>query len=207
MVTAISRRISERLGEMTAICSSPVVVSTSPVSRERMPPVFMSHSFGSGRWSRRSKSDLRSDSITRDVQQPLAVVFPHAKAVRDEDDPDENRPRHVKPCDTFGSAQAGVEQDAIDDESHEERLDHLEAGREQREQKEEGDGKSMRPQPADVLAEVLPTFAAGRPRRLRGTGDLWFRGVVQAPFPERRDEVPIERAREAGEAHGRARSF
>ena len=65
MVTAISRRISDRLGEMTAICRSPVVVSTSPVSRERMPPVFMSHSFGSGRWSRRSKSDLRSDNITR----------------------------------------------------------------------------------------------------------------------------------------------
>ena len=64
-VTAISSRISEMAGEMTAICSSPVVVSTSPVSRDRMPPVFMSHSFGSGRWSRRSNSDRRSDSITR----------------------------------------------------------------------------------------------------------------------------------------------
>ena len=30
-----------------------------------MPPVFMSHSFGSGRCSSRSKSDRRSDSITR----------------------------------------------------------------------------------------------------------------------------------------------
>ena len=114
---------------------------------------------------------------------------------------------HVKPRDPFGSAQAGVEQDAIDDESHEERLDHLETGGQQREQKEEGDGESMRPQPADVLAEVLPTFAGGRPRRLRDAGDLGFGGVVQAPLPERRDEVPIERAREAGETHGRARSF
>ena len=77
----------------------------------------------------------------------------------------------------------------------------------QREQKEQGDRESMRPQPADVIAEVLATFAADRPRRLWDTGDLWFSGVVQAPFPERRDEVPIERAREAGEAHGRARSF
>jgi hypothetical protein len=36
-------------------------------------------------------------------------------------------------------------------------------------------------QPADVLAGA-PTFAADRPRRLRDAGDLWFSGVVQAPF-------------------------
>ena len=47
-----------------AICISPVVVSTSPVSRDRMPPVFMSHSFGKGRCSRRSNSARRSASIT-----------------------------------------------------------------------------------------------------------------------------------------------
>ena len=64
-VTAMISRTSEIDGEMTAICSRPVVVSTSPVRRDRMPPVFMSHSFGSGRWSSRSKSDRRSDSITR----------------------------------------------------------------------------------------------------------------------------------------------
>ena len=52
-------------GEMTAICSRPVVVSTSPVSRDRMPPVFMSHSFGSGRCNKRSNMARRSVSITR----------------------------------------------------------------------------------------------------------------------------------------------
>ena len=57
--------MTESDGDTIAICSRPVVVSTSPVSRDRMPPVFMSHSFGSGRCSNRSKSDRRSDSMTR----------------------------------------------------------------------------------------------------------------------------------------------
>ena len=55
--TAMTRRMSETAGETIAICISPVVVSTSPVRRDRIPPVFMSHSFGSGRWSSRSNSD------------------------------------------------------------------------------------------------------------------------------------------------------
>ena len=63
--TAMTRRMTESAGETIAICSRPVVVSTSPVRRDRMPPVFMSHSFGSGRCSSRSNSDRRSDSITR----------------------------------------------------------------------------------------------------------------------------------------------
>ena len=62
---AITRRITEIDGETIAICRRPVVVSTSPESRDRMPPVFMSHSFGSGRCSSRSNSARRSDSITR----------------------------------------------------------------------------------------------------------------------------------------------
>ena len=62
---AISSRMMEIDGDTIAICSSPVVVSTSPVMRDRIPPVFMSHSFGSGRCSSRSKSDRRSDSMTR----------------------------------------------------------------------------------------------------------------------------------------------
>ena len=51
---ATRSRITEMVGEIIAICSSPVVVSTSPVRRDRMPPVFMSHNLGSGRWSNRS---------------------------------------------------------------------------------------------------------------------------------------------------------
>jgi hypothetical protein len=65
MVTAVIRRINDTDGEMTAICSRPLVVSTSPVRRDRIPPVFMSHSFGRGRWSMRSNKERRSDSMTR----------------------------------------------------------------------------------------------------------------------------------------------
>ena len=65
MNRAITRRTTEVEGDTIAICSRPVVVSTSPVSRDRMPPVFMSHSRGSGRCTSRSKIDRRSDSITR----------------------------------------------------------------------------------------------------------------------------------------------
>ena len=63
--TAMIRRMTEMAGDTMAICNRPVVVSTSPVRRDRMPPVFMSHSFGNGRCSSRSKSDRRSDSMTR----------------------------------------------------------------------------------------------------------------------------------------------
>ena len=58
-------RMIDTEGDRTAICSSPVVVSTSPVMRERIPPVFMSHSLGSGRCRSRSNNDRRSESMTR----------------------------------------------------------------------------------------------------------------------------------------------
>ncbi len=56
--------MTDTAGETMAICKRPVVVSTSPVRRDRMPPVFMSHIFGKGKCSNRSNSDWRSDSIT-----------------------------------------------------------------------------------------------------------------------------------------------
>ena len=59
------RRMTERAGDTMAICNRPVVVSTSPDSRDRMPPVFMSHNFGNGRCSNRSNRDRRSASMTR----------------------------------------------------------------------------------------------------------------------------------------------
>ena len=64
MTTATINRISDTAGDTIASCSIPVVVSTSPLMRLRMPPVFMSHSRGSGRCSNRSKSARRRDSIT-----------------------------------------------------------------------------------------------------------------------------------------------
>ena len=62
---AMMRRMMDTAGDTSAICIRPVVVSMSPVRRERMPPVFMSHSRDSGKWSSRWKSACRNDSITR----------------------------------------------------------------------------------------------------------------------------------------------
>ena len=56
--------------------------------------------------------------------------------------------------------QGGVEQDAIDDEPDEQRLDHLEAGGHQRQHEDRGDREPVRPQPPQVLAHVYPPFAA-----------------------------------------------
>ena len=44
--------MTDTAGDTMASCSRPVVVSTSPVMRDRMPPVFMSHSRGSGKRDR-----------------------------------------------------------------------------------------------------------------------------------------------------------
>ena len=62
--TAMTSRTAEMVGDTMASCRRPVVVSTSPVRRDRMPPVFISQSRGSGRCSNRSNSDRRSDSMT-----------------------------------------------------------------------------------------------------------------------------------------------
>ena len=64
MTIATRSRTIDRAGDTIASWRRPVVVSTSPVKRERIPPVFISQSLGSGRFSSRSKSDRRSDSIT-----------------------------------------------------------------------------------------------------------------------------------------------
>ena len=49
MVTAIKSRSSDRLGDTTASCNRPEVVSMSPLRREMIPPVFMSESFCRGK--------------------------------------------------------------------------------------------------------------------------------------------------------------
>ncbi len=54
-------RMTEIVGDMIAICSRPVVVSTSPVSRDRMPPVFMSHS-------------LRQRQVQQPIEQAIAAA-------------------------------------------------------------------------------------------------------------------------------------
>src|SRR6185437_4052813 len=52
-----------------------------------------------------------------------------------------------------------VEQHVIDDEPHEQRLDHLQSAADQREQKEERDRIAVRFEPAQILAHVLAACA------------------------------------------------
>ena len=54
IVTAMTSRRAASPGEITASCSNPEVVSTSPLRRAMMPPIFSSESFCKGRYRRRS---------------------------------------------------------------------------------------------------------------------------------------------------------
>ena len=65
MTKAMTSRTTETAGETMASCINPVVVSTSPVIRDKIPPVFMSQTFGKGRRRRRSNNARRSASINR----------------------------------------------------------------------------------------------------------------------------------------------
>ena len=61
----------------------------------------------------------------------------------------------MQPADALADVEVRVEQHAVDDEPHEERLDHLQAGADEREREDDGDAVAMRPEPAEVLAEIL----------------------------------------------------
>jgi hypothetical protein len=51
------------------------------------------------------------------------------------------------------------QQDVVDDVPHEQRLHHLEAGRDERQREDHGGLPPVRPQPLDVGAHVLPSLA------------------------------------------------
>ena len=72
-----------------------------------------------------------------------------------------------------GAVERLVEQHAVDDEPHEERLDHLEAGGDQREHEEAGNREAVRPQPVHVVAQVFAPLA-GRWPCLVGAGGFGF---------------------------------
>src|SRR2546423_14781462 len=60
-----------------------------------------------------------------------------------------------------------IEEDAIDHESHEERLDHLQARARQSNEEQRAHGEAMRPEPAQILAHVLPAPALAFAVRFR----------------------------------------
>ena len=91
---------------------------------------------------------------------------------------EERGARQVQAGQARRRVQLGVQQHAVDDEPHEQRLDHLQSGGQQREQEDRGDRVAVRPQPAQVLAQVLAPFGSAR-----ACGSRWrtlFRGIRAA---------------------------
>ncbi len=132
-----------------------------------------------------------------DVEQALPVVPGGVKHVRQEDDDEKRRPGEVQAGQALRPADRVVQEDAIDDVPHEQRLDHLEAGDDQGDRQDEGDGRPMRRQPAEVLAQVLAPF---RRRRRPGSftaGVAGRTGFVQPMLPIVVDEPCIPAARGA----------
>ena len=61
----------------------------------------------------------------------------------------------MEPADALVDVQLRVEQHAVDNEPHEERLDHLKARADQRQSEDHTDAVPMRPEPAEILPQVL----------------------------------------------------
>ena len=102
------------------------------------------------------------------VQQALAVVLEDADArSRGRSRATNTRAGEVQARQARGAVERRVQQHAVDDEPHEERLDHLEPGDDQREQEEHADRVAVRPQPAQVIAQVFAPLA-GCLRLVRG---------------------------------------
>src|SRR3954471_2053333 len=112
------------------------------------------------------------------VENALAIIFESAADMREDDDAEENEPGEIEPGETGREIEALVENDLIDDEPHEQRLDHLEARDHQRYDKDERQLGAMRPQPTDVVAHVAATRAAP-PWRRRLPRILRFGGLVE----------------------------
>ena len=104
---------------------------------------------------------------------------------------------------------AVFEQHAVDDEPHEQRLDHLQARGDQREHEERADRVAMRPQPAQVFAQVLAPFAAEGPFRLRGRfGRLLDRlGILGCFHDSVESTLPVVLYKSLVALAGRARCF
>ena len=95
-----------------------------------------------------------------DVQQALPVVLQDAEQAAREDHGEIDGARAIEVGEARRHVQRSVEQDAVDDEPDEQRLDHLEAGGHQREHEDRGDRVPVRPQPAQVLAHGFAPLAA-----------------------------------------------
>ena len=79
------------------------------------------------------------------VEQPLPVISQSGQHAFDDDDDQKRQAGGVKQPAARGGVEIRNEQDAIDDEPHEQRLDHLQAGDAQRQNDDDGEGDTVRP--------------------------------------------------------------
>jgi hypothetical protein len=127
-----------------------------------------------------------------DVEDPLTVVLERPEKVRRDDDRQVRDARELQRPEPSGGVEGAVEQDAVDDEPHEQRLNHLDRGRQQREPENDRDGQPMRPQPRQIDAEIFATLGLDIYETLRR-----YFGRVLALFIEPPEAIIPDEGQEA----------
>jgi hypothetical protein len=140
-----------------------------------MPPVHVPQP-----WQRQVQQAIEQGLPQRQhdlhVQLPLAVVAERPHQVRHENHRQERGASGVQAGDSGRAVERGVQEDAVDDEPHEQRLDHLESGRDKGERQYEPDRIAVGRQPAKIVTDVVAACSPVADRRFSGPAAL-FRGV------------------------------
>ena len=82
-----------------------------------------------------------------DIEQALAVIFEYLEEPGEHDRPQKHGAHQVQAWNARCRVQFGIQQHAIDDEPHEQRLDHLQSRHQHCEEKDDRDRIAVRPQP------------------------------------------------------------
>ena len=126
-----------------------------------------------------------------------------AAHVGQDDDRKENEAGKVQPGQTRGVVEPLVQDHTIDDEPHEQRLDHLQTGDHQGDEEHRAELVAVRPEPVDVLAQVSAAGARGGGRRwpFPGAAAVFVGDGVQPPVLIVLDELLVSLARRTSGAH------
>jgi len=122
----------------------------------------MSQSVESGKRNNRSNNERPQRQHHARVDEALPVVACQVQRGRQQDHGEKRTAGEVQEAQSIGCRRRSVEQHAVGDEAHEQRLDHLEPGREDGERKDEADRVALRPKPAQVVLEVLAALGTAR---------------------------------------------
>jgi hypothetical protein len=148
------------------------------------------------------------------VQEPLPVVLGDVQQLLADDEAEERAAGEIQSNEPRRQVEPRVQQHLVDDVPHEERLHHFQAGDDQRQRRDDDDRATVRPEPAEVFAEILlPVAALPRQAGLRGVRlrrrrldlALRFRGVdelIEAVLPVILDELAVALSRRRRLLHG-----